>query len=291
MILYPPKVENGVSKESSAKLKGGYYIKARCTQDSEIAHAPPHVREVWDWLLKEANHKNVKLKNTTIKRGHCLRTYKDIQEGLCWYVGYRKEKYTSSQIEFAMKWLTKRGMIAKMKTTRGLLITISNYETYQNPKNYKSHSDNHNKTTMKPHHKQETINKDEISNQLFKFWDSLDIIKHKNKPKSGKTTFKKAVDDILKNYSADEIKTAMGNYSKILNSKDYYFTYRWTVTDFLIRGFEKFKSWEVAESNYRQNKPAKPFLTDAEVEQACNGDDYKKYDQFQRLDDNKWERI
>jgi len=43
-----------------SKIKGGYYIKARCIQDSEISIMPPYIREIWDWLLKEANHTNKK---------------------------------------------------------------------------------------------------------------------------------------------------------------------------------------------------------------------------------------
>ena len=42
------------------KIKGGYYIKARQIQQSKIAYAPPYVREIWDWLLMQANHTDVK---------------------------------------------------------------------------------------------------------------------------------------------------------------------------------------------------------------------------------------
>ena len=50
-------------EDAEDKIQGGYYIKARKIQESEIAHAPPHVREIWDWLLWDANWKdNGKLK-------------------------------------------------------------------------------------------------------------------------------------------------------------------------------------------------------------------------------------
>lgn len=136
------------------KIKGGYYIKARKIQESDIAFAPPHVREIWDWLLKEANHAD----NGKIKRGQTVRTYKDIQEGLHWMVGYRKETYKKWQCEIAMKYLTKQQMITTTKTTRGLIITICNYDIYQNPKNYESHNESHKKATRKPQ-PTDTINK------------------------------------------------------------------------------------------------------------------------------------
>jgi len=142
------------------KIPGGYYIKARKIQESEIATAPPHVREIWDWFLKEANHKDSKSSSKIIKRGQCVRTYKDIQEGLSWMVGWRKCKYSKAQCETAMKYLKKHGMITTTKTTRGMIVTVVNYDTYQNPENY----ENHKRTTMKPTGEpqtHDTINKNE----------------------------------------------------------------------------------------------------------------------------------
>jgi hypothetical protein len=120
----------------SEKIQGGYYIKARCIQDSYVAHTPPYVREIWDWILKECNHADFR----DIKRGQCVRTFKDIQDGLSWYIGYRKMKYTKWQCEKAMKTLLRATMIATRKTTRGLVITVINYDFYQNPKNYDSNT-------------------------------------------------------------------------------------------------------------------------------------------------------
>lgn len=135
-------------------IEGGYYIKARKIRNGEIAHAPPHVREIWDWLIQEANHKD----NGKIKRGQTIRSYRDIQESLKWYVGFRKEIYSKWQCEIAMKWLVKHEMVTTTKTTRGLLITICNYEYYQDPKNYENHIEDHTRTTREPQGT-DTINK------------------------------------------------------------------------------------------------------------------------------------
>ena len=140
------------------KIKGGYYIKARCIQNSEIAIMPPYIREIWDWLLKEANHSDVKSNGSTIKRGQLIRTFKDIQEGLKWMIGYRKMTYKKWQCENSMRFLRKRGMVTTMKTTRGMLITICNYLLYQDPTNYESNTRAVTRTTV---NKQltDTINK------------------------------------------------------------------------------------------------------------------------------------
>jgi hypothetical protein len=52
----------------------------------------------------------------------------------------------------------------------------------------------------------------------------------------------------------DEIKDAIHNYDFILNSKEHWFNYRWTLKDFLQRGLEKFKDADVAYDNYLKEK-------------------------------------
>lgn len=128
------------------KIRGGFYLKARKTQQSWIAHAPPHVREIWDWLLLNANWKD----DSGLGKGRILTSYKEIREGLHWMVGYRKERYKNWQCEISMKLLTKAAMIATTKTTRGLIVTILNYNKYQDPKNYESRNEIYTKATRKP---------------------------------------------------------------------------------------------------------------------------------------------
>lgn len=122
-------------------ISGGFYLKARCIQDSEIAHAAPYVREIWDWLLKEANHTDQKWGGRVIKRGQLFRTYNDIREGLSWMVGYRKMMYHENHTKRAMKFLREHLMIVSTKELGGVLITIVNYDKYQNPKNYERTSE------------------------------------------------------------------------------------------------------------------------------------------------------
>jgi len=137
-------------------ITGGYYIKARAIQKSDIAHAAPCVREIWDWMLREANHKDTKV----CKRGQLIRSYRDIQDGLCWYAGWRKMTYKKHDCENSMKWLKKATMVTAKKTTRGMLITIINYDKFQTPANYESHTETVKKTTRKLQ-TTDTINKND----------------------------------------------------------------------------------------------------------------------------------
>lgn len=97
-----------------AKIKGGYFIKAKRIQESEIAHAPPHVREMWDWFILKANWKE----ENGIDRGQLRVSYKDIQDGLHWMAGWRKMTYSKWDCEKAMKWLLKATMVTTRKTTQ-----------------------------------------------------------------------------------------------------------------------------------------------------------------------------
>lgn len=166
-------------------IPGGYFIKARKIKDSDIAHCAPVIREVWDWLLMECNHKPY----NGINRGQCVRRIADIQDGLHWYVGYRKMTYSKTQCEGALEHLRKTQMITTAKTTRGLIITICNYEFYQNPKNYEDNNEGNKKTTRRQQHpdtiyKNDKNDKNEMlvagadapTNKTFKQWDDKEFI-------------------------------------------------------------------------------------------------------------------
>ena len=154
---------------------------ARKIDDSPISKSPPYVREIWFYLLRTANYAD----NHICKRGQTIRRYADIKDALKWYVGYRKCSYTSSQCENSMKLLTRAKMITKTKTTRGLCITIVNYDTYQDPKSYESHNESHNekpaRATRLPHYKQEGKegNKKEeriLQEAFIDYWKSKDSL-------------------------------------------------------------------------------------------------------------------
>lgn len=119
-------------------IPGGYVLKPRSIKDSWIAHAAPVVREVWDWLIMNANYKPAKYSGFTVDRGQIFCSYLDIREALSWMVGYRKEMYSENQMKHAMKQLASHGMIHPTKQPRGMLITICNYSKYQDSSNYES---------------------------------------------------------------------------------------------------------------------------------------------------------
>ena len=91
-------------------------------------------------------------------------------------------------------------MVATTKTTRGLIITIINYDKYQNPKNYETDNESHKRTTMERQWN-DTINKNEkngknVNNMFLALATTLvrkagyDVIELKTKkPDDKDTTF------------------------------------------------------------------------------------------------------
>jgi len=129
-------------------IEGGYYIKARTIQNSAISVQPPHVRETWDYLLREANHAPIKYRGNQVNRGQLFRTYNEIREGMHWMVGWRKMTYSENQTKKAMKFLREALMVTTKKELGGVLITICNYDHYQNPENYERTTNDTNEGTI-----------------------------------------------------------------------------------------------------------------------------------------------
>lgn len=85
---------------------------------------------------------------------------------------------------------------------------------------------------------------------VFDFWNSKKIIIHKKLDATTNTKIK----NILEDYSIKEIKQSIHCYAGILESDDYYFKYRWTLKEFLQRGFEKFLDPDIAHDNYKKDR-------------------------------------
>jgi hypothetical protein len=80
--------------------------------------------------------------------------------------------------------------------------------------------------------------RDLIYNRFLEEWNDQGIINHK------KITIrmKKAIDKVMKDadYPLIEVFKAFENYAIILKSRDYAWSYKWTMADFLSRGLHKF---------------------------------------------------
>ena len=81
---------------------------------------------------------------------------------------------------------------------------------------------------------------------IFEHWNSKGIIRHRKLTPKMKAKIKST----LKVYTEDEIKEIIDNYAEIVLDDKYYFTYKWTLEDFLQRGMTQFEDLKVAKENY-----------------------------------------
>lgn len=145
-------------------ITGGYILQPRIIQESDIMTSPPYVREIWAYLLREANSSDVNFRGKIIKRGQLFRSYDDIKDALSWYIGWRKMSYNENHMKKAMKFLRDTLRIESKKEPGGVLITVCKYDYYQNPKNYERTTERTTESTIEEpllNQSAPTINKNE----------------------------------------------------------------------------------------------------------------------------------
>lgn len=105
----------------------------RKLKDSEVYKSSPVVRELFIYLLMNVGWQTNKsvANHRGFKRGNWKGTTKDLQDGLSWTVGFRKESYSRSQIQRGLVKLTNLHMIEVMNEHLGISVNVCNYDTYQ----------------------------------------------------------------------------------------------------------------------------------------------------------------
>lgn len=132
-------------------ISGGYILLARRLDESDIMHEPPVVREVWLYILRKVSHKNQTKYKKNCKRGENFFSLADIQKDLSWSVGFRPMRYSKPQLTKAIRRLRERNMIATQKATRGIYISVLNYNFFQDPANYEGNGEKSTKETRRKH--------------------------------------------------------------------------------------------------------------------------------------------
>ncbi len=154
-------------------IKGGYILQPRIIDGSESSQFPPVTRELWAYLLRKVNHaRNDRL---NLDRGQGFFQLSEIQNDLSWYSGYRKNIYSKPQLTKSLRRLREGNMVATAKATRGLIITICNYDYYQDPKNYEGNDEGSTKVSRRKR-QGHTINKNVKNDKKKKLKDSNNLV-------------------------------------------------------------------------------------------------------------------
>lgn len=171
-------------------IHGGYILKARKILESELMDKPPLWSKLWDWMLLRAEWRT----GAKLERGQFLTSVDDMREAMSWLVGYRRVTPTKDEIRSAYEGFTKAAMVTTTKTTRGMIVTITNYCTYQTPENYEARNEARDEKDAKP---------------AMTPYDSKEEKESKNK--------KKEKDSFVE--SSDELRLATHFYQLILANK------------------------------------------------------------------------
>jgi len=118
-------------------IDGGAVWWARQTIESDIFSSKPDVWfKIWFYLVVSAKWRDDK----GLKRGQCFMKYAWITEN----TGANR-----NEIDHCIRWLKRAKQIATLKATRGFVLTICNYEKFQDTNNYKSDTKSDTKSDIK----------------------------------------------------------------------------------------------------------------------------------------------
>lgn len=134
----------------------GYILESKSILESDIWHKPALYFKVWHYLLLRAQYQP----NGNLGRGQLFTSISEIAEACSYFVGYRKITPTKKEIWSVLEYLRnpyernyerndKGTMIETTKVTHGIVVTICNYNKYQDPKAYESNGESNDEIRTK----------------------------------------------------------------------------------------------------------------------------------------------
>jgi hypothetical protein len=135
------------------EVEGGFVLLARRILESDVWQGPPLHLKLFLWMLLKARHRD----GSSLKRGQLIARIEDMQEAMAHKVGYRKQRPTREAVRSAYEAHRRAGTITTTKTTRGMRITILNYDRFQDPKRYEARNEAHRDERTKAQHTPQDI--------------------------------------------------------------------------------------------------------------------------------------
>jgi len=179
------------------KICNGATLWARQTIDSEIFfYKPDKWFKMWFYIVNKVNHKDTNL----FKRGTNLITYGEIMSST---------KATKNQVDKLIRFLKKTEMATTRKTTRGMVITICNYDKYQNIETYKSDKLD-DLQTKRRRNADDTINNNERMKECNNIYTHF--CSKINPLKKSSMRAKENISHYLKKYTEEELMKCADNY-------------------------------------------------------------------------------
>lgn len=260
----------------------GWVRLYRKSLDSRVWHNP-YLWQLWCYCLLRANHKPCW---ASVKTGRG-QTEVYLESGQFIFGRFSAAKDLRTKPDATYKRLLKLKTIGNITTQNKAhftVVSLCNWDYYQNtqaeittqvtpkyhPSNTDKNDENENKKMKESHL------------QIFNHWNkyqgkSVSKLRDSEKTKIVWKSHKlradgsiapeiiNAIEQALKgNRSVEEICGAVGNYAQVVLSKDYFWTYTWSLPEFLTRGEEKHKNaprkwWRFLPDNFIEEH----YLTEA----------------------------
>ena len=117
---------------------------------------------------------------------------------------------------------------------------------------------------------------------IFVYWNRKKIVKHRVLTER----IRRKINGQLRDYTLSEICRAIKNYSEVLFSDEYYWSYRWCLYDFLQRGLEKFMTNADPWSNFKSNYPVS-----VDVKQKKNTEYTDRFSKWKKADPEERKKL
>lgn len=126
----------------------GYILESKGIIESDIWGKPPLYFKVWHYLLLKATYADT----GKLKRGQLFTSIPEIAEACSYYKGFQKITPSNREIWSVIEYLRRNDegncegdmnvpMVVTTKVTHGMLVTICNYNKYQDPRTYESNNE------------------------------------------------------------------------------------------------------------------------------------------------------
>lgn len=157
----------------------------------------------------------------------------------------KRWRWSRSKVRRYLSYLESIHQIRQQKTSVTSVITIINYDTYQSSDTPQKTSDEHQEDINKTpddtqHNKEKKLKNEKKLNKeitaIFDYWNLFKIVNHQKI----NTDIKKAIKSRLKEFSLDEIKGSISNYSKKFNNDkitNEIYLCKFSLNRFLGKGF------------------------------------------------------
>lgn len=156
----------------------GFILWDRLRFSDFLIDKPPLWTKMWAFMLSQAYFKDTK----KLKRGQLFVKKGEMREKMGHWKGSVYERPTPKQIRYCYECLVNEGWISTSKTTRGMIITICNYDQMQQMKSYDSHldcnSDCHTNVAAMAHDKEQKEQKERKKNTFRDKQSAFSIRSH-----------------------------------------------------------------------------------------------------------------